>query len=624
MLRGFFVNLCAHADMNAHRPSYRFSLLGRFIALLTLAMFAPTASASEAELTGILKEQGLHGAVWSTVAASGTVTLGAGGIRNALTGEAMRTDDRVHVGSIAKTLVATGVLRLVSQGRLTLETPVSTLLPDIQFDNRWDATDPVRVRHLMDHTSGLDDARFSQVFTLHATPDTPLADAFAVADSLLTVRSRPGAHVSYSNMAYTLLGRIVEKVTAERYETYLQSHLLDPLQMRDSSFHFTTQSGPQADPRIAMGHFDNGATHAAVPMYLRPASQFTTTAADMAKLARFLMGNGQIDGKPFIDKALLGAMGRPHETEAALAGLQAGYALGLMTRDRHGAIGKCHGGSTVGFRAMLCLYPEQQKAYFIAMNTDSETANHGLLDATLIKMLHLHLHLQPPPGPIASYATFDATEWEGYYIPAPNRFASLVWLDTVFNAVRLRQHGAGLQLTSLQSPPLVLRHAGGPLYRATGRLAASHAFAIDGTGERIFSTGSQSYEKISAVKLFLLWASLAAGMLGLLWILAAGIVRAAMRRHRQWTLLPFIGAVGLLLPLPFFFAQSFLQLGDVTIASATLAGATALLPLTMVAGLVLAWRARTATAIDTAAMLGVLQFSAVLAYWGLLPFRLWA
>jgi CubicO group peptidase (beta-lactamase class C family) len=620
MLRGFFVNLRAHADMNAHRPRSRFSVLGHLIALLTLVIAAQKASASDAELTGILKAQGLQGAVWSTIDGGGTVTVGAGGIRNALTGEAMRTDDRVHVGSIAKTMVATGVLRLVSQGRLALETPVSTLLPDIQFDNRWEATDPVRVRHLMDHTSGLDDARFSQVFTLHATPDTPLADAFAVADSLLTVRSRPGAHASYSNMAYTLLGRIVEKVTAERYETYLQAHLLDPLQMRDSSFHFTTQSGPQADPRIAMGHFDNGATHAAVPMYLRPASQFTTTAADMAKLARFLMGNGQIDGKAFIDKALLGAMGQPHQTEAALAGLQAGYALGLMTRDRHGAIGKCHGGSTVGFRAMLCLYPAQQKAYFIAMNTDSETANHGLLDATLIKMLNL----QPSPMPAPSRVLFEPVQWEGYYIPAPNRFASLVWLDTVFNAVRLRQHGAGLQLTSLQSPPLELRHAGGPLYRATGRLAASHAFAIARTGERIFSTGSQSYEKISAVKLFLLWASLAAGLLGLSWILAAGIVRAAMRRYRQWTLPPFVGAAGLLLPLPFFFTQSFLQLGDVTIASATLAAVTALLPLTMVAGLVLAWRARSVTVIDTAAVLGVLQFSAVLAYWGLLPFRLWA
>jgi hypothetical protein len=48
-----------------------------------------------------------------------------------------------------------------------------------------------------------------------------------------------------------------------------------------------------------------------------------------------------------------------------------------------------------------------------------------------------------------------------------------------------------------------------------------------------------------------------------------------------------------------------------------------LLPLAMVAGLALAWRARSVTVIDTAAVLGVLQFSAVLAYWGLLPFRLW-
>ncbi len=620
MLRGFFVNLRHHAHMSHQHRHPAFHTPGKLIALLVLAIFTLTARASDAELTRILKEQGLQGAVWSTVDAGGRVTIGAGGIRNALTGKAMKTDDRVHVGSIAKTMLAAGVLRLVSTGRLALDTPVTSILTDVNFNNPWAATDPVRVRHLLDHTSGLDDARFSQVFTLHATPDTPLAQAFTVADSLLTIRSRPGAHSSYSNMAYTLLGRIVEKVAGERYESYLGAQLLQPLQMHDSSFHFTTQSGALADPRIAMGHFDNGATHAAIPMYLRPASQFTTTAADMGKLARFLMGAGEVEGKPFIDRALLNAMGRPRGTEAAQAGLQVGYALGLLARDRHGAIGKCHGGSTIGFRAMLCLYPEQQKAYFIAMNTDSETANHGLLDAALIKMLQL----QPPSLPTASRGAFDLAGWEGYYIPAPNRFASLAWLDTVFNAVRLRRQGTALTMTSLQSPALALTHVGGPLFRAPGRLAASHALAIARGGERILSTGAQSYEKISLAKLALLWISLALGLLGLLWILGAGLVRLALRRQPPSMLLPLVGAVALLLPLPLFYFQSFLQLGDMTPASATLAVVTALLPLTMLGGLVLAWRTESRRHLDTAAMLAVLQFSAVLACWGLLPFRLWA
>ena len=59
--------------------------------------------------------------------------------------------------------------------------------------------------------------------------------------------------------------------------------------------------------------------------------------------------------------------------------MRVGYGLGLATRDRHGAVGKCHGGSTVGYRAMLCLFPQQQRAFFVAINADIEGADYGAL-----------------------------------------------------------------------------------------------------------------------------------------------------------------------------------------------------------------------------------------------------
>src|SRR5690606_11146471 len=124
-----------------------------------------------------------------------------------------------------------------------------------------------------------------------------------------------------------------------------------PLGMRQSSFRFESQAGPDADAQLAMGHFEDGATQASVPLHLRPAGQFTTTAADMGLFARMLMSNGEIDGQPFIASTLLRAMGRPTTTEAVAAGLlDAGYGLGLNSRDRHGVIGNCHVGTAIGFR----------------------------------------------------------------------------------------------------------------------------------------------------------------------------------------------------------------------------------------------------------------------------------
>ncbi len=74
---------------------------------------------------------------------------------------------------------------------------------------------------------------------------------------------------------------------------------------------------------------------------MRPAGQFTTTAQDMATVARFLVSDGTVGGQPFVDAALLRAMAIPTTTEAVRAGLRGGYALGLVRRERWGITGNC-------------------------------------------------------------------------------------------------------------------------------------------------------------------------------------------------------------------------------------------------------------------------------------------
>jgi len=586
-------------------------------------MGAAAPSELHADVARLLKDEGLAGAVWATVDPDGGITVDAAGVKDTRDGHPLGADDRVHVGSIAKTLLATGVLRLVSEGRLSLDTPVTELLPDVVFDNPWATSDPVRVRHLLDHTSGLDGLRLWQFFSTRPDPDTPLARAF-VGEGLLRVRSRPGTRASYSNMGYTLVGRVVEVVTGERYEAYLDAHLLRPLGLHDSTFGFVSQQGPHADPRLAMGHFDDGTAHAAVPVYLRPAGQFTTTARDMARFARFLMGDGRIGDEVFIDPRLLRAMGAADGTEAAHAGLQVGYGLGMSIRDRHGAVGRCHDGSILGYRAMLCLFTGQQRAFFWSTNTDSESPDHRRrLDALFVEALAV---AAPAPVPLPAPAATD--DWNGFYVPAPNRMASFAWLDTVFGFVHLRREGAALRLKPFQSPALLLTPVGVTLFRAPDRTIASHVLLTAADGRRVLSTGLQSYARIPLPMLVLLWTSLVAGVAGLAYLLLSGLARLVTQRMTQSDplLVPFLGVLALMLPLPLFLRQSLLQLGDPTAASVLLAIVTALLPLAMLLGLGLQLRRRRAGAIavlDVLAMLAVLQSTTVLAAWGLVPLRLW-
>lgn len=151
------------------------------------------ASALPAQIEQALKEERLAGAVWATVDSDGAIRTGAAGLSNVITGEAMTPDSKVHVGSIAKSLVATGVLQLVSAGRVDLDAPLSRYLPALHLPNRWQATHPVRVRHLLDHSAGLDDMRLWQMFSTRATPDTPLLEAFNRDPSVLAIRSRRGS-----------------------------------------------------------------------------------------------------------------------------------------------------------------------------------------------------------------------------------------------------------------------------------------------------------------------------------------------------------------------------------------------------------------------------------------------
>ena len=619
----------------SNSPARRVVLTSLLVALLLPGFAWPARAAAasatsqsdagntlQAEMAHHLQSEKLNGAVWALVTPGAGILTGAAGVKHAGTGQVMTPTARVHVGSVAKTVLAIGVLRLVTTGKLTLDSEVATLLPTVQFNHPWAATDPIRVRHLLEHTAGVENFRFYQMFTLRAHADTPLSAALG--ESPLNISSRPGTRYAYSNMSYHLLGMVIEAVTRNRYENHLDAELLRPLGMMDSTFAFTVQTGPGADPRLAMGHFENDIAHPAIPIYARAPVQFTTTAADMGRLAQFLMGDGRVQGQSFIAPALLALLSGAHGTDAARAGLPVGHGLALATRDRHQVVGDCHPGTSVGFRAMFCLFPQERKAFFVAVNADVEEADYDKLNKPLIGALRL---AQQARRSIEPAAPGGMTDWDGIYVPAWHAVASLAWVDTVFNAVDVRWDGKLLQLAPFQGKRSSLRPAGGMLFQAGGRIAPSHVLFVS-NGERRLSDGLRTYRREPIAKMLWLWTSAALGIVGLLYVLLRGgwlLVRGQLRTASTLTL-PLAAVLMLFAPIPFFFSQSFLALGDLSMASGLLAFATGALPLAMVLGLIrLLMRRRTIRrpALDCAALLAVTQWTIVLAAWGMLPFVMW-
>jgi CubicO group peptidase (beta-lactamase class C family) len=595
------------------------------VAVLSVSYCGAAEPNLQSDLDEVLVKEGLTGVAWSLIGENGEVSLGATGLRDNLFQSDFTINTRFHVGSMTKSLLATGVLRLVTEGVIELDAPASRYLPDLSFENPWKGLADVTVRHLLDHTSGLNDANMWQMFSERPKPETPLIAAFPEPETQLRIRSRPGSRFSYSNMGYTLLGMIIESVVGGSYEVYLDQRILAPLAMQDSTFTFTAQEGERTDPMLAWGHVDDGSRYAASPTFLRPAGQFTTTTTDLARFARFLLSDGAINDQQFIDQELMQSRAQPSGTEAVNSGLVAGYALGLGRRDRHGVVGYCHGGNTVGFVAMLCIFPDERKAFAYSVNTDSETANYGLIDSLLIGALEI---AKAAPPRTANPAP-DIAAWQGRYILSPNRFQAFEYLDNVFGAINLSADGDTLVMTSLQQKPRRLRPVGGRIYSASDRATASHVFLRGEDGEYLISDGFKTFEKVSTAYLAAHWSSVLLGLGGLIWLLLAGMISVVRYRINilQRTETPaFIAIMLLFVPLPFFMTQSFMAIGDFTLASALLAAVTLLLPIGMVLTITRAskkWKESRVNLIHGLGAAFVLQWCAVLFVVGMLPVRLW-
>jgi D-alanyl-D-alanine carboxypeptidase len=339
------------------------------IALLTtgssLAPAAPTAKPTERvrlqKLLDALVAAGVPGAIVLVRHGERTIRL-ASGYGNLAPRTPMRATDRFRIGSETKTFVATVVLQLVGERKLTLQDTVERWLPGIVPNGR-----AITVHQLLNHTSGLFDYAEDKAF--EAQLDNPTKTwtpsqlvRLAVAHKPLFA---PGAKHSYSNTGYILLGLIVEKATSHPLAQELRQRIFAPLRLRATSF--------ETKPRIA-GRHAHGYTRfhkprltdisVISPSIMGAAGAIVSTADDLTRFHRALFG-GRL-----LRPALLAAMKTTVSVPMA-HGRQA-YGLGLIM-SRYGPCGVFwgHGGETFGYETFTDSRSDGKRDLVIALNADS-------------------------------------------------------------------------------------------------------------------------------------------------------------------------------------------------------------------------------------------------------------
>jgi CubicO group peptidase (beta-lactamase class C family) len=574
----------------------------------------------------ILNEQKMAGAVWCTIDSSRNIKTDAAGFNNIPQNILMKPTDKVLVGSITKSLLSAGILQLATEGKLDVNDPVNKFLPEVKFDNPWEKTHTVTIQHLMDNSSGLGDLRLWHIFNSTALPDTPLSAFYTKDPSVLKIYSKPGSMFSYSNMGFTLLGMVIESVTKQRFETYLDEHLIKPLGMKNSTFQYHSQTGKYEDKMLAMGNYDGGTPAPNMPLYVRPAAQFMTTAYDMGLFLKFLMSDGQINGKQFIDLKYLKSFGNPRSTIASQKGLENGYSAGMMRRDRHGVQGIYGLGNIIGYKATTYFFPNEKSGFFISFNMDSETADYELFNVAFIN----YLGIKTKPFITNSQPLDDdfPKNIAGYYVPVFTKYEPFDLSDKLSAFMKIEVDENLVTISPFQQKTSQLFYNGKGKFSIENRTESSHVF-YKNENEIFMTYGTKTLKKYNGTIILMLWISFILGVLSMVYVLLSGVYKLFKYKKiivQQPIIWASLGILSLLIPIPFFLTQSFVEIGDKSIASILLMLSTIVLPLGTIVSGVHFWKV-TATQkllkFDLIAVICVFQFLCLLIFWGLIPFRIW-
>lgn len=188
---------------------------------------------------GLMEKREIPGGALAVIE-NGQLLLARGyGFANVEQEEPVRPESLFRIASVSKPITAVAILKLVEDGRLSLDTRAFILLDDLHPPDDKDV-DPriysITIRHLLEHSGGWDANRsFDPMFMTNEIAQE--MGVPAPADRVTIVRFMlgqsldfdPGSQYAYSNFGYCVLGRIIEEVTNQTYEDYVTSQILEPM-----------------------------------------------------------------------------------------------------------------------------------------------------------------------------------------------------------------------------------------------------------------------------------------------------------------------------------------------------------------------------------------------------------
>jgi CubicO group peptidase (beta-lactamase class C family) len=268
------------------------------------------------------------------------------GKQNPASGAEMRDDSIFRIYSMTKPIVSVGIMMLVEEGRITLSDPVAKHIPElkdlkvgVEKDGKLEIVSAQRqptIQDLLRHTSGFTYGVFGksmvkELYTKNGVDSDQHTNAELVQKlAKVPLMYQPGTTWEYGRST-DVLGHVIERVSGQTLDVFLQARILGPLGMKDTAFH----AAPDRHARIAEAFAKDPDSGAAVnllnvrepPKYLAGGQGLVSTAADYLRFAQMLLNGGELGGVRLLGRKTVEYMASDHL--GAIRGPGPGYGFGL-------------------------------------------------------------------------------------------------------------------------------------------------------------------------------------------------------------------------------------------------------------------------------------------------------
>ena len=497
-----------------------------------------------------------------------------------------------RIGSISKSFLAIAVVQLAEAGKIKLDDPVKIILPEIEMENKWEAESPVRIIHLLEHTSGIDDVHFNEGYNITDNQQLPLEEIFAKNPKSRNVQWQPGELCSYSNDAFSMLALIIEKVTGQPFEVYLKNNVFDIIGATSATYERSIEN----ETLFARGYTNEGFPLEFIQVMMRPSGGLNMNITDLARFVQMLLSNGFYNNAPVIDSTTLNRMFFPSSSLLAREGFKAGYGAGFSTFIVNGHRFFGHGGGLPDFKSVFLIHPESGVGIVVLINKNSDYF--WQLVKKVVSSLKIDNDIQDEPDAFTANK-FEAGDIIGYY----SQFDYGISLDRFPNyflsGQKIYHQNDTLFIQEFQGDSQALILVNGNAYKRVDEVRETIYFYKNSEGKMMFSLkGKNFYVKDAAWKsqfhlvflLFCIAIVISFVMYFLLWSTGRFIIKVRQRQiqpspflPRVFPLLAIISLVGCLYSLALWFGD-YHNAGKITMLSFSVFIFSLLLPLFSVIG----------------------------------------